>query len=274
MTSADAVTQAMQTLKTQIAQFRTDLKTVLSAGDGSETALKAAVDNAVQADQTTIGNLDTAYWTARETSRLDEFAYNDARRTGIIANLTAKGIDDTQAQAQPSRPRSREREPASNPVSMHGTRPRSRMQTTSPSRSPSSSRRRSRALPGRPGRQPGSRGSIIRRPGCRTRWQTSRQGVRTSPVRRASSPRSTALRSQLQTAMENQDKATLSRINSQLVSLDQQYIQSVRGILAGSRQQRAQDRAMNRTGFNSTNTGAARFSYGRHLTAINGSAPQ
>ena len=50
------------------------------------------------ADQATIQSLDNAYWTARETSRLDEFSYNDARRTGILANLTAKGVDVTSAQ--------------------------------------------------------------------------------------------------------------------------------------------------------------------------------
>jgi len=99
MTTSDAILQAMQTLKTQIAQVRTDLTTALTADKGSETALSASVNNAVSADQATIQSLDNAYLAARETSRLDEFNVNDARRTGILANLTAKGIDVTPAQS-------------------------------------------------------------------------------------------------------------------------------------------------------------------------------
>jgi hypothetical protein len=56
------------------------------------------VNASVTADQATIQSLDTAYWTARETSRLDEFTHNDAIRNSAIANQTAKGIDVSQAQ--------------------------------------------------------------------------------------------------------------------------------------------------------------------------------
>ena len=275
MTSADAITQAMQTMKTQIAQFRTDLKTALSAGNGSETALKAAVDNAVQADQTTIGNLDTAYWTARETSRLDEFTYNDARRTGILANLTAKGIDDTQAQAietqiQGVEPGLKSGFDARNEARLEAANNQLVSLTQQFSKEIQSIAWQARETT-----------RLARFDNTTTRMQNmlanlSARGLDVSGPQGILS-QITAIRSQLQTAMENHDEATLMSLNSQIVSLDQQFTQSVREILAGLRQQRAQDRgttAMNRTGFNSTNTGAARFSYGRRLTAVNGSAPQ
>jgi hypothetical protein len=66
--------------------------------NGSASPLHTSVNASVTADQATIQGLDTAWWTARETSRLDEFTHNDAIRNGAIANLTAKGIDVSQPQ--------------------------------------------------------------------------------------------------------------------------------------------------------------------------------
>jgi hypothetical protein len=68
MTTNDAVMQALATMKNQIAQFRTDLKTALAANNGTETALQTSVSNAVNADQVTIQNLNTAYWTVNQDS--------------------------------------------------------------------------------------------------------------------------------------------------------------------------------------------------------------
>lgn len=98
MTTSDAVTQAEQTMKTQIAQFRTDLSSAYTADNGNLADLRAAVNNSLAADQTTIQTLETAYWTASEKSRLDEFSYYDGHRTATLSNLTAKGVDVTPAQ--------------------------------------------------------------------------------------------------------------------------------------------------------------------------------
>lgn len=98
MNTDDAIAGAEQTMKSQITQFRTDLVSAYTADNGNLNDLRTAVANSVNADQTNIQNLDNAYWTASETSRLDEFAYYDADRTATLANLTAKGVDVTPAQ--------------------------------------------------------------------------------------------------------------------------------------------------------------------------------
>jgi hypothetical protein len=98
MTTSAAITQARETMKTQIAQYRTDLSSAFTADNGNLDNLKSAVSASETADQTTIQNLLTAYWTATEKSHLDEFSYYDTQRTATLANLTAKGVDVTPAQ--------------------------------------------------------------------------------------------------------------------------------------------------------------------------------
>jgi hypothetical protein len=98
MSTDDAITQAEQAMKGQVSQFRTDLVAAYTSDNGNLNDLRTAVSNSVAADQTNIQNLDNAYWTASEKSRLDEFAYYDAGRTATLANLTAKGVDVTPAQ--------------------------------------------------------------------------------------------------------------------------------------------------------------------------------
>jgi hypothetical protein len=98
ITTSDAITQAEQTEKTQIAQFRTDLVAAYTADNGNLNDLRAAVNSSVSADQSTIQSLESTYWTASEKSRLDEFTYYDGYRTSTLANLTAKGVDVTSAQ--------------------------------------------------------------------------------------------------------------------------------------------------------------------------------
>lgn len=98
MSTDDAIVQAEQAMKTQIAQFRTDLVSAYTADNGNLDALRTAIADSVAADQANIQNLDNAFWTAREQSRLDEFSYYDSYRTATLANLTAKGVDVTPAQ--------------------------------------------------------------------------------------------------------------------------------------------------------------------------------
>ena len=273
MTTADAVTQALQTMKTQIAQFRTDLKSALTAGDGSETALQSAVNASVTADQANIQSLDTAYWTARETSRLDEFSTNDARRTGILANLTAKGIDDTQAQALETQIQG---EGASLKT---GFDARNEAQVRNANdQLVSLTQQFSKEIQGLAW-QARETTRLARFDNTTSRMQErlANLSARGQDVSSAQGILSqiTALRSQLQTALENHDEATIRSINSQLVSLDQQYIQALREVVSGLRQQGTPgSRAMNRTGLNSTNPGAGRFTNGRRFAATNGSATQ
>jgi hypothetical protein len=98
MTTSDAIEAALSQMKGEVATFHTDASNDLKTYNGSESALHTSVNASVTADQATIDNLDTAWWTARETSRLDEFTHNDAIRNGALSNLTAKNIDVSQAQ--------------------------------------------------------------------------------------------------------------------------------------------------------------------------------
>jgi hypothetical protein len=98
MTSSEAIEAARARMKGDIATFHANTIRDMKQYNGSIPALHASVNASVAIDQATIDSLDTAWWTAREHSRLDEFAYNDARRTGALANLSAKGVDVSQAQ--------------------------------------------------------------------------------------------------------------------------------------------------------------------------------
>jgi hypothetical protein len=61
----------------------------------------------------------------------------------------------------------------------------------------------------------------------------------------------TALRPQLQTALENHDETALKSVNSQLLSLDHQFSQALRELLSGLRSQQTnrtpENRGMNRS---------------------------
>ena len=97
MTTSESIEAARTRMKAEVATFRTDTANDLKAYNGSESALRTSVNASVTADQAAIESLDTAWWTARETSRLDEFTRNDATRNGVLANLSAKGVDVSQA---------------------------------------------------------------------------------------------------------------------------------------------------------------------------------
>jgi hypothetical protein len=96
MTTNDSIDAALSRMKGEVATFHTDAANDMKAYNGSEPALRGSVNASVTADQATIGNLETAWWTARETSRLDEFTHNDAIRNDALTNLTAKSIDVSQ----------------------------------------------------------------------------------------------------------------------------------------------------------------------------------
>jgi hypothetical protein len=98
MTTNDSIDAALIQMKGEVATFHTNTANDLKAYNGSAPALHASVNASVTADQVTVGNLYTAWWTARETSRLDEFSHNDAIRNGALTNLSAKGIDVSQPQ--------------------------------------------------------------------------------------------------------------------------------------------------------------------------------
>ena len=98
MTTSDSITTAHIQMKGQVDAFRTATENDMKAYNGSASVLHTSVNASVAADQATIDSLKTAYWTARETSRLDEFTHNDAIRNEALANMTAKGIDVSPAQ--------------------------------------------------------------------------------------------------------------------------------------------------------------------------------
>jgi hypothetical protein len=79
--------------------FMTTAKSSLSEYNGTAKALYQSVNASVMAQSATIQNLKNTWWTARETARMDEFAQNDQNRNAILAKLSAKGVDVSQAQA-------------------------------------------------------------------------------------------------------------------------------------------------------------------------------
>ena len=236
MTSADAITQAMETMKTQVAQFRTDLKTALTAGNGSEAALKSAVDATMNADQANIQSLDNAYWAAREKSRLDEFTYNDARRTGILANLTAKGIDVTQAQGIETQIQAEGASHKSGFDAQNEDQVRDANDQLATLTQQFGKEVQSLAWQAR------ETARLARFDNTTARMQgrlanLSARGLDVSAAQGILS-QITALRPQIQTALENHDEATLMGLNSQIMSLDEQYVQALRQANSAARAQR------------------------------------
>ena len=98
MTTGSAIEGALGQMKSEIGAFRSDTVADMKTFNGTASALHDAVNASMTADQPTITGLENAWWTARETSRLDEFTHNDAIRNAALTNLTAKGVDVTKAQ--------------------------------------------------------------------------------------------------------------------------------------------------------------------------------
>jgi hypothetical protein len=95
----DGARMAREQMKDAGQQFTTDTKEILKADNGNAKDLRAAVNASVEADSANLQNLKETAWSNRETTRMDVFTENDARRNGVLANLTAKGIDVSSAQA-------------------------------------------------------------------------------------------------------------------------------------------------------------------------------
>lgn len=90
------VSQA-QAVETQIQQEGTVLDAALTSRD--EKAIKAANEQLATLDKQFVTLVQGDEWTGRETTRLAAFDKEAARMQGELANLTAKGVDVSQAQA-------------------------------------------------------------------------------------------------------------------------------------------------------------------------------
>jgi hypothetical protein len=99
MTTADQIQAAETQMKTDRTSFMTSAKGELKEYNGTGKVLAASINASVMAQAATLQTLENTWWTDRQTARMDEFATNDQRRTGVLSNLTAKGIDVSQAQA-------------------------------------------------------------------------------------------------------------------------------------------------------------------------------
>jgi hypothetical protein len=99
MTTADQIQAAETQMKTDRTSFMTAAKGSLKQYNGTGKALAASVNASVLAQSATLQALESTWWTDRQTARMDEFATNDERRNGVLSNLTAKGVDVSQAQA-------------------------------------------------------------------------------------------------------------------------------------------------------------------------------
>jgi|GEM_PF-1452419 DNA-binding transcriptional regulator YbjK len=248
MTTDDTITQAWGTMKTQIEKYRTDLKAALSADKGDETALQTSVNSSVTADQTTIQSLYNAYWTDREKSRLDEFTYNDGRRTDILANLTAKGVDVTSAQQietqiqalQPNLKAGLDAKDDSQLKTVNAQIDALCKQLSQQIISISWQTRETKRL------------AHFDNTTIRMQDRLTNLTARGLDVTNAQAflNEIITLRPQLPTALENHDESTLKTLNSQIVSLDQQFNQALRAIVSEARAQTNRTpmgREMNRT---------------------------
>jgi len=99
MTTGDQIRDTETQLSADRKDFMTTAKESLREYNGTGKALAASVNASVMAQSATLQTLENTWWTDRQTARMDEFAANDQRRTGVLSNLTAKGIDVSQAQA-------------------------------------------------------------------------------------------------------------------------------------------------------------------------------
>ena len=99
MTTGDQIRDAETQLRADCKDFMTTAKSSIREYNGTAKAFAASVNASVMAQSGTLQTLENTWWTDRQTARMDEFAANDQRRTGVLANLTAKGVDVSQAQA-------------------------------------------------------------------------------------------------------------------------------------------------------------------------------
>jgi len=99
MTTADQIKGAETQMSSDRKEFMTTAKSSLKEYNGTGKALMASVNASVMAQSATLDSLKNTWWSDRQTARMDLFNTNDQRRNGILSNLTAKGVDVSQAQA-------------------------------------------------------------------------------------------------------------------------------------------------------------------------------
>ena len=99
MTTGNEIQQAESQLKSDRTDFLSTAKSELKQYNGTGKALEQSINASVMSQATTLQGLDNTWWTDRQTARMNEFSTNDQKRNGILANLTAKGVDVSQAQA-------------------------------------------------------------------------------------------------------------------------------------------------------------------------------
>ena len=99
MTTGDQIQAAESQMKTDHTDFMSTAKSEVKEYNGTGRALEQSINSSVMAQSSTLEGLLNTYWTDRQQARMDVFATNDQKRNGILANLTAKGVDVSQAQA-------------------------------------------------------------------------------------------------------------------------------------------------------------------------------
>ena len=99
MTAGDQIKAAETQMAGDRKDFMTTARGSLKEYNGTGKALRESINASVLAQAGTIQTLKNTWWTDRETARMDMFAQNDQRRNSVLSNLTAKGIDVSQAQA-------------------------------------------------------------------------------------------------------------------------------------------------------------------------------
>lgn len=109
------VSQA-QEIETQIQQEGTALNAAFTSRD--ERAIKAANQDLATLDKQFVTLVQGYEWTGRETARPATFDKETSRMQGLLANLTAKGIDVSQAQAVLTQ-RTAERDPLVSALDAH-----------------------------------------------------------------------------------------------------------------------------------------------------------
>jgi hypothetical protein len=99
MTTGEEIQQAELQVRTDRTTFMSTAKSSIREYNGTGRALEQSINSSVMAQSATLQGLENTWWTDRQTARMDEFATNDQRRNDVLSNLTAKGIDVSQAQA-------------------------------------------------------------------------------------------------------------------------------------------------------------------------------
>jgi hypothetical protein len=209
--------------------------TNFTANNSSRTSLAASVDSTVNAEQANRRSLVDAQWNSRETSVLNQFSSTDTRRANMLANLVAKGItvtsaQNTETQIQALLPQIKSALDVHNAEQLHQSTVQlgilSHQFTTDIIGSFWQVRENARL-------------ARFDRMTKQMQDQLTRLSAQKLDVSGAQSTLSQilAIKPQLQAAIKNQDAATIQKINSQMVSLNNQFRQALHTILLQSMSQ-------------------------------------